>query len=171
MDAALIHNHYCLSDTRLLGLLPSAEQRNVGVINGSPFGSGLLTDRGPATWHPGTPQDRCVFKAAAEFCRNAGTSISRLAIQFATQNPAVPTTLFSSANPRSVIDNIRWSEEPCDEALLRGVQSILQPVRDKEWNYNLMSAVKIDAHHHLWRTRAPRFIASSLCEQFSPIRR
>ena len=51
-DAALVHNHYCLNDTRLLELLPVARRTGVGIINGSPFGSGLLTDRGPADWHP-----------------------------------------------------------------------------------------------------------------------
>jgi L-galactose dehydrogenase len=45
MDAALVHNHYCLNDTQLLKVLPLAAKENVGIINGSPFASGLLTDR------------------------------------------------------------------------------------------------------------------------------
>src|SRR5580658_6963757 len=42
VDAALVHNHYCLNDTRITELLPIAEARGIGIINGSPFGSGLL---------------------------------------------------------------------------------------------------------------------------------
>ena len=136
IDAALIHNHYCLNDTQLLDLLPFAQQKCVGVINGSPFGSGLLTDRGPASWHPASSEDRSVFRRAADFCRNAGVSISRLSLQFASQNPAIPTTLFSSANPKSVTQNVRWCEEPYDKALLKEVQTILEPVRNKEWDYS-----------------------------------
>ena len=102
IDAALVHNHYCLNDVRLLELLPRAREKNIGVINGSPFGSGLLTDRGPANWHPASPADRAVFRHAAEFCRRQGTSISKLALQFASQHPEIPTTLFSSANPETV---------------------------------------------------------------------
>ena len=135
IDAALIHNHYCLNDTQLLDLLPIAQQRGVGVINGSPFGSGLLTDRGPASWHPASAQERSLFQQATDFCRGQGASLSRLAIQFASRNPAIPTTLFSSANPESVRKNVRWSEEPYDEALLKEVQAILEPIRNKEWNY------------------------------------
>jgi aryl-alcohol dehydrogenase-like predicted oxidoreductase len=135
IDAALIHNHYCLNDTQLLDLLPIAQQRGVGVINGSPFGSGLLADRGPASWHPASAQDRALFQQAADFCRGQGASLSRLAIQFASRNPAIPTTLFSSANPESVRKNVRWSEQPYDEALLKQVQAILEPVRNKEWSY------------------------------------
>jgi aryl-alcohol dehydrogenase-like predicted oxidoreductase len=135
IDAALVHNHYCLNDTRLLDLLPLAREKRVGVINGAPFGSGLLTDRGPASWHPAAMEDRLLFCAAAEYCRAQGASLSRLALQFASQHPDIPTTLFSSADPDSVVDNVRSSEEPLDVALLQAVQSILASVRSKDWNY------------------------------------
>jgi L-galactose dehydrogenase len=135
LDAALIHNHYCLSDTRLLELLPLAERKEVGIINGSPFASALLTDRGPADWHPASIEDRATFKAAADFCRERGTSIAKVALQFASQNSRLPTTLFSSANPESVRRNVAWYEEPVDLQLLAQVQEVLRPVRDKQWDY------------------------------------
>jgi aryl-alcohol dehydrogenase-like predicted oxidoreductase len=135
IDAALVHNHYCLNDTLLLDLLPLAQRRNIGVINGSPFGSGLLTDRGPADWHPASAEDRIVFKRAAEFCQQAGTSIGKLALQFSSQHPDIPTTMFSSANPESVRQNVQWHEEPCDRTLVALVQEILRPVMNKPWNY------------------------------------
>ena len=97
IDAALTHNHYCLSDTRLLELLPLAREKRIGIINASPFGSGLLTDRGPADWHPASPAERQVALDAAAFCRQQGVPISKLALQFASQNPDIPTTLFSTS--------------------------------------------------------------------------
>lgn len=135
IDAALVHNHYCLNDTQLLDLLPTAREKRIGIINGSPFGSGLLTDRGPADWHPAKPADRALFRTAAEFCRSQGTSISRLALQFSSQNPEVPTTLFSTANPESVHRNVVDYEQPYDKALIAELQKILQPILNKEWNY------------------------------------
>ncbi len=135
IDAALVHNHYCLNDTLLLELLPLARRKNIGIINGSPFGSGLLTDRGPADWHPASTDDRVVFRRAVEFCRQEGTSISKLALQFSSQHPDIPTTLFSSANPESVKRNVQWHEEPCDRSLVARVQEILRPVMNKQWNY------------------------------------
>ena len=134
-DAALVHNHYCLNDTRLLELLPVARRTGVGIINGSPFGSGLLTDRGPADWHPAGEGERAVFRRAAEFCRAQGTSLGKLALQFASQNPAIPTTLFSSASPESVARNVAWHEEPFDPSLVGQVQAILARVKDKQWSY------------------------------------
>lgn len=135
IDAALVHNHYCLHDTRLLSLLPHATEKQIGLINGAPFGSGLLTHEGPASWHPATAEDRECFRAAAAYCASQGTQLPRLAIQFATSHPQINTTLFSSADPDLVVRNIRWSEEPIDNDLLRAVQEILAPVRDKDWRY------------------------------------
>jgi aryl-alcohol dehydrogenase-like predicted oxidoreductase len=135
IDAALVHNHYCLNDTRLLELLPLAREKKIGIINASPFASGLLTDRGPADWHPASPEIRSIFKAAADLCRTRGSSISKLALQFSSQNPEIPTTLFSSASPQSVERNIQWHEEALDQALLAEVSAVLAPVFNLEWNY------------------------------------
>jgi L-galactose dehydrogenase len=135
IDAALVHNHYCLNDTSLLKLLPIAKEKGIGIINASPFGSGLLTDRGPADWHPANKDERTVFLHAAELCKQQGTSISKLAMQFSSQHADIPTSMFSSSNPQSVVRNIQWSEEPLDNELLSKVQTALSPVMNKQWNY------------------------------------
>jgi aryl-alcohol dehydrogenase-like predicted oxidoreductase len=135
IDAALIHNHYCLNDTQLLRILPLAAKGGVGIINASPFASGLLTDRGAAAWHPASEEDQSLFREAAEFCRRHGTPIAKLALQFSSQNDEIPTTLFSSADPDSVRRNVAWHDQPCDRELVAQVQKILAPVQDKEWRY------------------------------------
>jgi aryl-alcohol dehydrogenase-like predicted oxidoreductase len=135
VDAGLVHNHYCLNDDGLLGLLPVARSRGIGVINASPLASGLLTERGPAEWHPAGPDERAVFRKAAEFCLGKGSSISKLALQFASRHPEVPTTLFSTSSPESVRRNVRWHDEPLDPVLLAGVREILRPVMNRQWTY------------------------------------
>ncbi len=135
IDAALVHNHYCLNDNSLLQLLPAAKQKGIGLINASPFGSGLLTDRGPAEWHPANEQERAIFLQAAALCKEYETSITKLAMQFSSQHAAIPTTMFSSSNPRSVLKNIQWSEEPLDKELLIKVQQVLSPMMNKQWDY------------------------------------
>jgi aryl-alcohol dehydrogenase-like predicted oxidoreductase len=135
IDAALVHNHYCLNDTQLLDLLPIARQKRIGIINGSPFASGLLTERGPADWHPAGAEARALFREAATFCKSQGTSISRLALQFASQNPDLPTTLFSTARPDAVRRNVADYEQPYDRALVREVTRILLPFLNQEWSY------------------------------------
>lgn len=135
IDAALVHNHYCLNDNSLLQLLPIAKEKGIGIINASPFGSGLLTDRGPADWHPANKEERAVFLRTTAFCKQHETSIAKLAMQFSSQHAAIPTTMFSSSNPQSVLRNIQWSEEPLDNGLLIKVQQVLSPVMNKQWDY------------------------------------
>jgi aryl-alcohol dehydrogenase-like predicted oxidoreductase len=135
LDVILTHNHYTLSDIRLVELLPLAASRGVGVINASPFASGLLTGRPAPDWHPVTPEAFAPFRRAAEFCEAHGTSLPRVAMQFASQHPDVATTMFSSASPESVRRSVRWAEEPVDPSLVAGVQRILEPIMNRQWAY------------------------------------
>jgi aryl-alcohol dehydrogenase-like predicted oxidoreductase len=135
-DAALVHNHYTLNDTRVLELLPMAKKKGIGIINGSPFGSGLLSDREAPAWHPATETDRQYFRLAAALCKRRGGSISKLALQFSSQNPDFPTTLFSTASSVSVRNNVAWHQEPYDAELLPDVLHLLKPVLNKQWDYD-----------------------------------
>ena len=132
-DVALVHNHHALHDTRLLELLPIARAKGVGIINGSPFGSGLLTPRGPADWYPATAAQRAVFRAAADHCESRGVPLVRLALQFSCQHPDIPTTLFSADCADTVRRNVADVEEPFDPQLAAEVREILRPVTDIDW--------------------------------------
>jgi L-galactose dehydrogenase len=136
IDVGLVHNHYTLSDTRALELVPLARQKGIGIINGSPFGSGLLSGREAPDWHPATEADRRLFREARAFCERQGVPISKLALQFSSQHPDLPTTLFSSSRTESVRRNVAWQEEPLDPVLLAAVQRILAPVINKQWDYD-----------------------------------
>ncbi len=77
-----------------------------------------------------------MFHTAARFCESRGTPISKLALQFSSQNPDFPTTLFSSSRAESVRRNVAWHEEPFDADLLAEVQRILVPVINRQWDYD-----------------------------------
>ena len=126
VESILNFCHYSLNDTLLADYLGFFEQHNVGVINASPFSMGLLSQRGAPDWHPaGKDLQRACAKAAA-YCEEQGYPIDKLAIQFSTSlNPRIATTLFSSANPKNVIKNIQYVNEPMDEALVQKVQEII----------------------------------------------
>ena len=133
IDVALIHNHNGLHDTRIDELLSLATARGIGIIAASPFGSGLLTEKGAPAWHPATPADRQTVARAAQICRAAGTSIMKLAFQFAVQRAPVATTLFSAADPASVRRCVQWAAEPFDPALVELVRAELATIIDRDW--------------------------------------
>jgi aryl-alcohol dehydrogenase-like predicted oxidoreductase len=136
VDAVLLHNHYCLSDTRGLELVAECTAKDIGMINASPFASGLLTGGPIADWHPATAEDRQVFAQAARYCEREGTSLAKLAFQFACRDSPFHTTMFSSSRPGAVARNLAWYHEPPAQDLLDEVRRILQPVMDRQWDFD-----------------------------------
>ncbi len=126
VESILNFCHYSLNDTLLLDYLDFFEQHGVGVINASPFSMGLLSDRGTPDWHPAPRPLKEACARAAAYCREQGCPIDKLAVQFSTSlNPRIATTLFSSANPKNVLKNIAYVNEPVDMELVKKVQTII----------------------------------------------
>ena len=126
VESILNFCHYSLNDTLLLQYLDFFESRGIGVINASPFSMGLLSDRGTPDWHPAPQALKDACARAAEYCRQQGYPIDKLAVQFSTSlNPRIASTLFSSANPKNVLKNIAYVEEPIDAELVKKVQEII----------------------------------------------
>jgi len=133
VESILSFCHYCLNDDALADYLDYFEEKKVGVINASPFSMGLLTERGAPDWHPAPKPLQDLCKKAAKYCRNKGKSIESLAIRYAVDNPRIATTLFSTTRPEAVLENIRRTEEPLDENLLKEVREILEPRFRDTW--------------------------------------
>ena len=94
---------------------------------------GLLTKRGPASWHPIQADDLKVFQKAVHFCEQAGTPIEQLALQYAVHREEIPTTLVSTPDPTEIIQNIEWASQPLDWNLVEAVRDLLAPVMNKDW--------------------------------------
>ena len=135
-DAALVHSHYTLNDRTALELLPDATARGIGIINAAPFSAGLLSGREGPAWHPASDRERRLFREAAAFCQQQGVPINKLAIQFSSQNPVFPTTLFSTTRSESVRHNVAWVDELYDTGLVAEVERILEPVMNHQWDYD-----------------------------------
>lgn len=133
LDAVLSYCHYSLNDTSLLEILPLLEQKQVGLVSASPLSMGLLAGRPLAAWHPAGADIRALCQKAAEHCTDKGEDIAKLAVQFATANERIPTTLVSTANPDNIRKNIEWTDEPLDEELLAEVLAILEPIHNRSW--------------------------------------
>jgi aryl-alcohol dehydrogenase-like predicted oxidoreductase len=125
--------HYCLNDDALSDYFDFFEQRNIGIINASPFSMGLLTERGAPAWHPAPKPLQDVCRKAVAHCQSKGVSIEQLAVKYSVTNPRIATTLFSTTRSEAVLENIRWTNEPLDETLLKEVQAILEPRFRDTW--------------------------------------
>lgn len=133
LDTVLSYNHLSLNDTTLLNALPVFAARGIGVINAAPLSQGLLTNHGTPPWHPApnAVKDKCA--AVAEFVRDRGSDIAKLAIQFSIRQPGVATTLIGTADPQELQRNLQWASEPLDEELLVLVLRKLAPILNITW--------------------------------------
>lgn len=136
VDTILVHNHYNLNDTSLVDLLPVCREKDIGVISASPFASGLLSGGMIADWHPADAHDKEVLQSAARFCTDQGASIAQMAFQFSSQNSEISTTMFSTTRESSLLQNLERYQQPYDQDLLSQVLAILEPIRNKQWDYD-----------------------------------
>lgn len=125
--------HHCLNDDALTDYLDYFESKGVGIINASPFGMGLLSQRGVPDWHPAPKALVEACHKAVQHCQARHYPIEKLAIQYSVSNPRIASTLFSSANPENVKKNIRYVEEPIDWNLVQEVKEIIGDQQRVSW--------------------------------------
>jgi L-galactose dehydrogenase len=137
VDTVMAYCTYTLQDQRLAPVATRLQSHGISVFNASPLGMGLLTRRGPPDWHPGHSSVHVAAAEAARICTEAGSDISKLALQFALQGAmknGMATTVIGSSSPANMRENAAALETPIDQELLAQVEAILAPVLDKGWD-------------------------------------
>lgn len=133
VESILNFCHYTLNDDALLDYLDFFEQRGIGIINASPLAMGLLSQRGVPSWHPAPQPLVEACHRAAEYCSQKGYPIEKLSVQFSVSNERIVSTLFSSANPANVRQNILWANEELDWDLVCEVKEIIGNQQRVTW--------------------------------------
>jgi L-galactose dehydrogenase len=133
VDTVLTYCRYNLQDQSFAQWSPVFAERDIGVINASVLAMGALTTRGAPAWHPASAELLEACARAAQLCRDRGSDIAKLALQYALRLPGVVSTLVGSARAENMARNIAWSESEIDTDLLRDLQRVLAPVRNVTW--------------------------------------
>jgi L-galactose dehydrogenase len=134
VDSILTYCHYNLMNTDMDEVLTTfAQERGIGLINAAALHMGILTENGPAEWHPAPQEVRDAGKKAAEFCRSHGVDIADVAMRFSLSHPYVSSTLVGMANTRQVEANLELLRNSTNPELLRQVEAILAPVFNYVW--------------------------------------
>lgn len=130
VETILSFCRYELNDTALDALIPSLKHKGIGIINASPTGMGLLTERGVPSWHPAPKPMIEGARRAVDYCKSVGADIVKLAVQFCVAHPGIATTLVGSANPDNIRKNIAYIDEPIDFELMAKVLELLKPIHN-----------------------------------------
>ncbi len=131
VDCVLNYNQYTLQNTRFTDeTVPYLQEKGIGVMHAGPFSARLLTDAPLPPWLKEPESVRQAAREAVTCCREHGSSLAKLALQFSVSNPAIATTVAGSANPKNIRQWAEWLEQPLDKTLLAAVQKIFEPVKN-----------------------------------------
>lgn len=134
VDVILSYCRYNLLITDMDDLLtPIVKQRQIGLINASPFHMGILTAGGPPPWHPGSEEVKAAGRQAVELCEKRGAAASDVALQFALQHPYVSTTLAGMSSQEQVRQNVAAANGHADPALIDDIHSLVAPIANRSW--------------------------------------
>jgi D-threo-aldose 1-dehydrogenase len=121
IDAIMLAGRYTLANQDALAeLLPACADRSVDVLNAGVFNSGILASRRPAVgsvFDYGAATESLIRRvnSIADVCDRFGTTVPRVALQFAASHPAIRAVLFgadSAAQVQSNMDMIESSPAP-----------------------------------------------------------
>ncbi|EDV41995.2 uncharacterized protein Dana_GF17755 [Drosophila ananassae] len=120
IQLVLSYARYTLVDNTLLRHMKAFRELGVGVICAAAHSLGLLTNRGPAAWHPGSPELLEVGKRGSEICRQRGVELGKLAMYYTMQLDGAATFLIGIPNRQLLRINL--------DAVLNGLTSNEQEV-------------------------------------------
>ncbi|RXG86336.1 MULTISPECIES: aldo/keto reductase [Bradyrhizobium] len=114
VDCFLLAGRYTLLDQGALeALFPLCQARNIGILLGGIYNSGILAN--PRTGAKFNYQDADAALVARaleldELCRRHGTELKAAALRFCMAHPAVTVAVLGARNAAEVADNIAMSE-------------------------------------------------------------
>ena len=122
-DCFLLAGRYTLLDrTGAQELLPLCVEKNIAIIAGGVFNSGILADPRPgATFDYQAAPTELVHKAERlrQICAAHGVELKAAAIQFPLRHPAVPTVLTGCRTVAEVEENVRMFQTHVPDELWR----------------------------------------------------
>jgi D-threo-aldose 1-dehydrogenase len=120
LDCFLLAGRYTLLDQGALAtLFPTCLSRNIGIILGGIYNSGILADPYGAAKFNYEDADPALVARARELealCKQHGTTLKAAAIQFALAHPVVTSALLGARTAPEVAENVEMANTPVPSA-------------------------------------------------------
>lgn len=104
ISTILSYTRLTMIDQSLNDFIPFYKSHNIGVINASVHGMGLLTNDGPQPWHPASEHLKKTCEKAADYCKENGVELGRLALYFGLKQNG-PDTILTGVNNRVLLQS------------------------------------------------------------------
>lgn len=144
VDTILSYCRYDLLNTDLdRWLTPFVDEQGIGLINASPLHMGMLTAKGPPSWHPANEAVRLAAREMAGNCEH----ISEIALRFSLDHPYAATTLSGMSTVDEVERNVKAAATPVDPDLMATLRRIAAPYENMIWPTGLAENYDYAASH------------------------
>jgi D-threo-aldose 1-dehydrogenase len=136
-DALITHNRWTLVDRSAGELLDEAVSLGVGVVNGAPFGGGILAKGTAASdkyaYRPAPPEVLSRIRAMEQACAHHGVPLAAAALQFSLRDPRITSTIVGISAPDRVAETVRCATLDVPEELWAELEPLTAPRADWLW--------------------------------------
>jgi aryl-alcohol dehydrogenase-like predicted oxidoreductase len=127
LDCVLIAGRYTLLDTAAAAaLLPECLRRNVGVLAGGVFNSGVLADPRPGATFDYQPAEASLIRRAQQIqaeCARRGLAIGALAQQFVLRHPAVTAIVIGARSADEITVDANQVKTPIPDSVFAELET------------------------------------------------
>lgn len=136
-EALITHNRWTLVDRSAGDLIDEAVDLGIGVVNGAPFGGGILA-KGSAictdyAYHPAHPEILQRVRAMEAACLDHDVPIAAAALQVSTRDPRITSTIVGISRPERVDETLRLAEWTIPDALWDALRPLAAPSELWQW--------------------------------------
>jgi D-threo-aldose 1-dehydrogenase len=121
LDCVLIAGRYSLLDSRAAqSLLPECERRNVSILAGGVFNSGILADPRPGSTYDYSPAPADLLDRAGRIravCSAHGLPIGAVALHYTLAHPAVTAAVIGARTPEEITQDVGYLDRPVPNAV------------------------------------------------------
>lgn len=129
-DVILTPYDYTLLRSSAAGVIAAARARDVGVINGSPYGAGLIAgdepDRAATRRPPLAPGDLERARRLWRWCRERDLDLGAVAVQFSLRQADIAVTLTGPRTAAEVEGNVAHARAALPEAVWTDLAAFLE---------------------------------------------
>lgn len=112
-EVLLTHNRWTLADRSADAVIQQAHDAGYGVINGAPFGGGVLAHGTAAVstycYGPMTDETFAAISAVEAICAEAGVPLGAAALQFSLRDGRIDSTIVGVSRPERIAQAQAWA--------------------------------------------------------------
>ena len=133
-EVLISHNRWTLLDRSADRLFDHAMRKGVAIVNGAPFGGGILatglsgtSGRSTYAYEAASPELLEAVRRIEGICAEAGVPLAAAALQFSMRDPRVTSTIVGVSRPERIVETERLAAWPIPEELWAQLAPLTPP--------------------------------------------